>query len=133
MIILSSKVREVVVIDQRKDKDWISQVDPYLWSPIYKELTKLVGIEATLKIYQEYRGSQLTFPMRLVDHRNLPQILESEYNGHNLRQIARYYGYSERHLRRILNDMKKLDDSDSTLLEAEIPYVKDLDNREKEK
>lgn len=121
------------MIDQRKNKDGIAQVDPYLWASIYKEMVKLVGVEATLKIYQEFRGSQVTFPMRLVDHRNLPQILESEFNGHNLRQIARYYGYSERHLRRILNDMKKLDDSDSTLLEAEIPYVKDLDNREKEK
>ena len=35
------------------------------YSGIYKELVDLLGEEDTLKIYENFRGQQVTFPMRI--------------------------------------------------------------------
>lgn len=32
---------------------------------IYKDMVEVLGYETTLKIYQNYKGQQITFPMRL--------------------------------------------------------------------
>lgn len=108
-----------------------NRIDPYTWHPVYKELVKVIGLESTLLLFQEYRGSQLHFPMRLVDPANLPQIIQDEYNGHNLRELAKYYGYSERHLRRILTSIEK--NTDDRLMEQELPYLLDIRKKSESK
>lgn len=35
------------------------------YSGVYKEMVEILGEEATLKIYENFRGQQVTFPMRL--------------------------------------------------------------------
>ena len=35
------------------------------YSGIYKDMVEVLGEEITLKIYENYRGQQVTFPMRL--------------------------------------------------------------------
>ena len=35
------------------------------YSGIYKDMAEVLGEEITLKIYDNYRGQQVTFPMRL--------------------------------------------------------------------
>lgn len=102
---------------QKKDHWSEATSDPYRWSPIYKEFVQLIGVEATVKIYQEFRGCQITFPMRLIDSRSFARIIESEYNGSNLRQLAQGYGYSERHLQRIIKSMEKALSNQSVLNE----------------
>lgn len=65
-------------------------------------MAKLIGEENTLLIYKEFRGSQISFPMRLVSNTYIGEIAESEFTGNNLQELAKKYGYSERHLRRLI-------------------------------
>lgn len=72
------------------------------WNEIYQELAKLIGTEHTLLIYREFRGQQISCPMRLISSRAMKKNLLKEYDGSNLKKIAKTYGYSERHLQRLL-------------------------------
>lgn len=69
---------------------------------IYKDLCGLIGEEATQKIYKEYRGQQITFPVEFYSKEYIYSQIIEEYNGSNLKQLATKYGYSERTIRRIL-------------------------------
>lgn len=57
-------------------------------------------------IYKEYRGSQISFPMRLVSSDYIGEIAEAEFTGDNLQELAKRYGYSERHLRRLIKNQE---------------------------
>ena len=46
-----------------------------LYNNIYKEISEIVGLEATLKIYLRFKGQQVSFPVRL-------------YNPHLIQQNA---------------------------------------------
>ncbi|WP_308618573.1 hypothetical protein [uncultured Enterococcus sp.] len=78
--------------------------DPSYWNEIYQELVKLIGSEHTLLIYQEFHEQQISYPMRLISADAIKRILLNEYDGTNLKKLAKTYGYSERHLQRLLAD-----------------------------
>ena len=40
-----------------------------LYNDIYKEISEIVGLEATLKIYLRFKGQQVSFPVRLCRRR----------------------------------------------------------------
>lgn len=69
---------------------------------IYKELSELIGTDNAKKIFNEYRGQQITFPVEFYSKRYIYNQIISEYSGTNLKQLATKYGYSERTVRRIL-------------------------------
>lgn len=69
---------------------------------IYKDLCNLIGEENTQKVYKEYRGQQITFPVEFYNKQYIYNQIISEYNGTNLKQLATKYGYSERTIRRII-------------------------------
>ena len=75
-----------------------------LYNAVYKELSEIVGLDATLKIYLRFKGQQITFPVRLYN----PQVIQSsvvkEFNGTNVAALARKYEYSERTIRRMIKD-----------------------------
>ena len=72
------------------------------WNDAYRDFAKIIGVDETLKVYQEFRGQQINFPMRLVSSDAIRMLVQNEYNGANLKELAKDYGYSERHLRRAL-------------------------------
>nr|WP_157454438.1 Mor transcription activator family protein [Carnobacterium maltaromaticum] len=76
------------------------------WNKVYLELAKLVGEENAIVMYREYRGFQLNMPMRLVSSQHIRHIIEVEYDGTNGAEIARFYGYTERHIRRLIAEVK---------------------------
>ena len=66
-------------------------------------LYELVGLERFLKIIDTAGGEFLYFPKRATLERDLRrQAILGEFDGTNLRQLARKYGLSERHVRSIL-------------------------------
>lgn len=66
-------------------------------------LYELVGLERFLKIIDTAGGEFLYFPKRSTLERDLRrQAILGEFDGTNLRQLARKYGLSERHVRSIL-------------------------------
>ncbi|WP_413486919.1 Mor transcription activator family protein [Carnobacterium maltaromaticum] len=82
---------------------------------MYLELAKLVGEENAIVMYREYRGFQLNMPMRLVSSQHIRHIIEVEYDGTNGAEIARFYGYTERHIRRLVAEMKKKNTEEETV------------------
>lgn len=78
------------------------QVEKEFLNGVYKELADIIGEESTRKIYEEYRGQQITFPVEFYNKQYIYKKIISEYDGTNLKQLATKYGYSERTIRRIL-------------------------------
>lgn len=73
-----------------------------LYNNIYKEISELVGLDATLKIYLRFKGQQVSFPVRLYNHQMIQQSVIKEYDGTNIAELARKYDYSEKSIRRMI-------------------------------
>ena len=82
-----------------------------LYNSIYKELSELVGLDATLKIYLRFKGQQVSFPVRLYNPQMIQQSVIKEYDGTNIAELARKYDYSGKTIRRMIREsVKDLDD-----------------------
>ena len=82
-----------------------------LYNSIYKELSELVGLDATLKIYLRFKGQQVSFPVRLYNPQMIQQSVIKEYDGTNIAELARKYDYSEKTIRRMIREsVRDLDD-----------------------
>lgn len=74
------------------------------WHKVYRDLANVIGEEHTLALYEEYAGVQLSLPMRLLSKECLEEQLVKKFNGTNLKQLAKEYRYTERHLQRIIKN-----------------------------
>ena len=79
-----------------------------LYNDIYREISEIVGLEATLKIYLRFKGQQVSFPVRLYNSQMIQQSVIKEYDGTNIANLAQKYDYSEKTIRRMIKD--SLDD-----------------------
>ncbi|MCP8857547.1 Mor transcription activator family protein [Latilactobacillus fuchuensis] len=70
----------------------------------YAELFEIVDEETLCQIYEIYRGRQISFPMRLYDRQQVAQRIKKEYDGQNLVALTKKYDYSQRWIRKILQD-----------------------------
>lgn len=70
----------------------------------YSELADLIGIDAVLKLHSKYRGTQIFLPVELFSRNFIAEQIVNEYNGHNVRELATKYGYTEKWVRKILKD-----------------------------
>lgn len=73
-----------------------------LYNDIYREIAELLGEDTAKKIYQHLKGQQIFFPIRLYDPELIKQRIVREYDGTNITQLTRKYGYSEKTIRRII-------------------------------
>ena len=71
---------------------------------VYSELSELVGYENMQKIYNEYRGQQITFPVALYSREYIHEAIRKEYTGQNVNELAAKYNYNERSIRRIVQE-----------------------------
>ena len=71
---------------------------------IYSELANLLGTDAAMQIHAHYRGQQVTFPVEFFSKQFTKSRIIEEYDGHNVKQLATRYGYSEKTIRKILKD-----------------------------
>lgn len=71
---------------------------------IYKEIADIIGVEATIAIYKELRGQQVTFPTRLYERNYVIKEVNSRYNGTNLKDLAKEFDYTERWIRTFINN-----------------------------
>lgn len=73
---------------------------------IYKNIADLLGEEATIKLYKNYKGQQITFPMRLYSKEYVLKVIKDKYNGKNLNELSRELDYSERWMRKLINQIE---------------------------
>ena len=74
---------------------------------VYNEISVLLGIEAALTLHSEFRGQQITFPVNFFSNEFISSRIAAEYDGSNIKHLATKYGYSEKWVRKIVNDGKK--------------------------
>ena len=84
-----------------------------LYNDIYREISEIIGLEATLKIYLRFKGQQVSFPVRLYNPQMIQQSVIKEYDGTNIAALAQKYDYSEKTIRRMIKDglVDDVDDS----------------------
>lgn len=71
---------------------------------VYSEFASILGMEAALKIHSVFRGQQVFFPVELFSKEFIRSQIISEFDGHNVRQLATEYGYTEKWIKKILKD-----------------------------
>lgn len=71
---------------------------------VYITLIELIGIEATIKIYETFRGQEVFFPKRFLRSDYIALKIMEKYDGTNLKELATEYGYTERHLRNLVKE-----------------------------
>lgn len=98
LLLVTSKVLNccIEVNDMQKETE--------LYNNIYKEISELIGLDATLKIYLRFKGQQISFPVRLYNLQLIQQNVIKEYDGTNIAELAREYDYSEKTIRRMIRE-----------------------------
>lgn len=82
------------------------------WQTIYKDLAMIIGEENTLKIFNNYKGISVSFPMKLFSKEGLENVVRNEYNGKNANSIALKHGYSVRQINRVIKEIKNKDNKE---------------------
>lgn len=78
-------------------------VDTDALQSLYKQLNDLLGTEAMLKFYHEFRGSQINPPMKLYDRDGASNAIQSQYPQLSPKELANKYGYSQRWVKRVIS------------------------------
>lgn len=99
------------VLEYRGEVDTMKK-EIELYNDIYKEISEIVGLEATLKIYLRFKGQQISFPVRLYNPHLIQQNVIKEYDGTNIAELAQKYDYSEKTIRRMIKDSLEEDKED---------------------
>lgn len=76
-----------------------------LFNSIYEEISEEFGFDVAIKMYQIYKGMQITFPTRLFNPEYVKRQIPIEYDGTNIKQLAKKYGYSEKTIRRMVKEI----------------------------
>ena len=87
--------------------DWMKQIASNDLPEVYQEMADIIGVEATVHLARNYAGTSVYFPKlerSLTSLRN--RIIHREYNGSNVKGLARRWGLSSRHVRHILNSKR---------------------------
>ena len=71
---------------------------------VYAEVADAVGIDIAYELFKHFRGQQLVFPLKFYSSEFMNNQIREEYNGKNVRMLAKKYGYSESRVRQILRN-----------------------------
>ena len=93
--------QEVLICDKEVDD---LKKETELYNAVYRELSEIIGLDATLELYLRFKGQQVSFPVRLYSPHLIQQNVIKEYDGTNIAELARKYDYSEKTIRRMIKD-----------------------------
>ncbi len=73
---------------------------------VYETIADLIGFDNAVKLYENFRGSQVNFPTKLFSKEFVLQEAIKTYDGtsESINRIATKYNYSERTIRKLLKD-----------------------------
>lgn len=80
------------------------QKDSELFNTIYRDIADRLGTDMAIEIYSMFKGQQISFPKRLLNPSRIQQNIIREYDGTNIKELAVKYDYSERMIRKIIQD-----------------------------
>lgn len=82
-------------------------VDVEALHAFYRGISELIGVEGMLKIFEQYRGMQITIPIHLYDRQLAAGQVVKQYDGHNSYDLANRYGYSQRWVVKIIKEQQQ--------------------------
>lgn len=74
---------------------------------VYREIADEIGIENTVRIFNLFHGTQISFPNRLFSKEHVHRAIINEFDGKNALALAQKYNYSERSIWRIVKKLNK--------------------------
>jgi Mor family transcriptional regulator len=74
---------------------------------VFEELECILGTENANRLVDVYHGSNLYISEAIVIARKYREIREQFKNGTSYRELGIRYGYTERHIRRIIHHTRK--------------------------
>lgn len=83
---------------------WLNEIQTETLPEVYQEMAGVIGVQSTVYLAQVYAGTSVYFPKlerALIAVRN--QVIRREFDGANLKALARRWNLSVRHLRAIVN------------------------------
>lgn len=83
-----------------------NQVDSTALQPLYERLGQELGLEAMQKIWNEFKGMQVNFPAHLYNRDRVKAKVWEQFDGHNVQDLARKYGYSQKWVQQVINEDK---------------------------
>jgi Mor family transcriptional regulator len=72
---------------------------------VYMEIADKIGVEAAVAIHEMFKGQQIMFPQKLYSKEYVYSYIKENCNGRNVRELAKKFGYSDRRVRQIINDV----------------------------
>lgn len=82
-------------------------VDVEALHSFYHGISELIGTESMLKIFDQYRGMQITIPIHLYDRHLAAKHVLQQYDGRNTYELANKYGYSQRWVVKVIKDSQQ--------------------------
>ena len=78
------------------------ELNPNNFNGVYAEIAALLGVDAAIKLHSQFRGTQISFPIELLNREYIFEQIVKEYNGTNIKELATKYGYTEKWIRKII-------------------------------
>ena len=78
----------------------------YEYNKVYQELDDILNDKDVEKIYRNFRGMQVNFPMRLYSRDSVKKEIAKQKGIINIKDLAVQTGYSVYTIRRIINELK---------------------------
>lgn len=73
-------------------------------APIYKEIADEIGVDNTIKIFNQFKGQQITFPQRLYTTDYVVTYIQEHRGKMTVREMAKKFDYTERRIRQLLKN-----------------------------
>lgn len=83
------------------------KVEKECLNDFYSELSDNLGEQVAISIFKLYGGLTINIPQKLYDSKKISKYLRATFSEENLskediRRMVHKFGYSERHVRRLL-------------------------------
>jgi len=75
------------------------------WQLIYQEFAEIIGEEETQLVFENFKGTTVNFPLRLVRREQLVDAVKREYGeGSTVHELSMKYVLAERTIHKYLNE-----------------------------
>ena len=71
---------------------------------VYAQIAEALDMETAKEIHRMFHGQQVTFPVHLYSAKHIKAVIQEEYDGTNVRALARKYDYAEKTIRRLVKN-----------------------------
>lgn len=75
-----------------------------VYNQIYEEICELIGEENMVRIYEEFKGMQVSFPSKLYTKEYVMEEIEKRYDGSNAKELAREYNYTVKYFNQLIKE-----------------------------